>query len=54
MHPLIQQLVVSGPVVTDGAWGTELQARGLAVGEFPEAWNLSYPERVAEVAHAYV
>lgn len=41
-------------MVTDGAWGTELQARGLPVGEFPDAWNLTHPERVAEVARAYV
>lgn len=54
MHKLIQQLIASGPVVTDGAWGTELQARGLAAGEFPDAWNLSHPERVLEVAKAYV
>jgi 5-methyltetrahydrofolate--homocysteine methyltransferase len=54
MHALIQKLVAGGPVVTDGAWGTELQARGLPLGEFPDAWNLSHPERVAEVASAYV
>jgi len=41
-------------VVTDGAWGTELQARGLAIGDFPDTWNLTHPERVAEVAEAYV
>ena len=54
MHPAIQQLLAHGPVVTDGAWGTELQTRGLPVGEFPDAWNLTQPERVAEVAQAYV
>ncbi len=54
MHAHIQQLIGRGPVLTDGAWGTELQARGLAVGDFPDAWNLSQPERVAEVAQAYV
>jgi len=54
MHPVIQQLVARGPVVTDGAWGTELQARGLPVGEFPDAWNLTHPDRVADVAAAYV
>jgi 5-methyltetrahydrofolate--homocysteine methyltransferase len=54
MHPLIQQLTAERPVVSDGAWGTELQARGLGVGEIPDAWNLSRPERVAEVAGAYV
>ncbi len=54
MHPLIQQLVSHGPVITDGAWGTELQARGLALGDFPDAWNLTHPDRVGEVARAYV
>jgi methionine synthase I (cobalamin-dependent) len=54
MHPLIQQLTTHGPVITDGAWGTELQARGLGLGEFPDLWNLTNPERVGEVAQAYV
>ncbi|MGA2864296.1 MAG: homocysteine S-methyltransferase family protein [Verrucomicrobiota bacterium] len=54
MHPLIRQLLALGPVITDGAWGTQLQARGLAVGEFPDAWNLTHADRVAEVARAYV
>ncbi|MGO8928928.1 MAG: homocysteine S-methyltransferase family protein [Limisphaerales bacterium] len=54
MHALIQQLVSRGPVITDGAWGTELQARGLALGDFPDAWNLIHPDRVGEVARAYV
>jgi methionine synthase I (cobalamin-dependent) len=54
MHPTIQQLVSEGVVVTDGAWGTQLQARGLAIGEFPDGWNLLHPRRVEEVARAYV
>jgi 5-methyltetrahydrofolate--homocysteine methyltransferase len=54
MHPLIQELLSSGPVLTDGAWGTELQSRGLAVGEFPDLWNLTHPEEVREVARSYV
>jgi len=54
MHPLLHSLLASGPVLTDGAWGTQLQARGLAAGDFPDAWNLTHPERVAEVARAYV
>ncbi|MGD0650700.1 MAG: homocysteine S-methyltransferase family protein, partial [Verrucomicrobiia bacterium] len=28
--------------------------RGLAAGEFPDVWNLTRPENVAEVARAYV
>ncbi len=54
IHPLIQKLVASGPVLTDGAWGTQLQARGLAPGDTPDLWNLTHPEKVAEVARAYV
>jgi 5-methyltetrahydrofolate--homocysteine methyltransferase len=54
MHDLIQRLLAAGPVLTDGAWGTELQARGLAIGEFPDAWNLTHPEHVEAVARAYV
>jgi 5-methyltetrahydrofolate--homocysteine methyltransferase len=54
MHPLIAELVAGGPVLTDGAWGTQLQARGLALGEFPDEWNLSHPKLVCEVALSYV
>ena len=51
---IIERLLADGPVVTDGAWGTQLQARGLASGENPDGWNLSHPDRVEEVARAYV
>ncbi len=54
MHPFLDQLLAAGPVVTDGAWGTQLQARGLPVGSCPDLWNLEYPDRVEEVARAYV
>ncbi|MGZ4973800.1 MAG: homocysteine S-methyltransferase family protein [Limisphaerales bacterium] len=54
MHLLIEELLDGAPVLTDGAWGTELQIRGLAPGECPDLWNLTYPQRVYDVAHAYV
>jgi methionine synthase I (cobalamin-dependent) len=54
MHTVIQQLVSQGPVLTDGAWGTEFQARGLEAGECPDHWNLTHPDRVEAVARAYV
>jgi methionine synthase I (cobalamin-dependent) len=54
MQTLIQELISKGPVLTDGAWGTEFQARGLEAGECPDGWNLKHPERVEEVARAYV
>ncbi len=50
----LQKWLADGPLVTDGAWGTELQKRGLAAGEVPDSWNLAHPERVEEVAAAYV
>lgn len=54
MNARLHDLLQAGPVLTDGAWGTELQARGLASGDFPDEWNLTHPDRVAEVARAYV
>lgn len=54
MHPLIEQLLAASPIVTDGAWGTQLQEQGLEPGDCPDAWNLTYPERVERVARAYV
>jgi 5-methyltetrahydrofolate--homocysteine methyltransferase len=50
----LTQLTAKAPVVTDGAWGTQFIARGLASGECPDFWNLAHPERVREVAQAYV
>jgi 5-methyltetrahydrofolate--homocysteine methyltransferase len=46
--------MVGGTIVTDGAWGTQLQALGLPTGACPDAWNLAYPGRVEQVARAYV
>ena len=53
MHALLRDLL-PGPVITDGAWGTQLQAQGLAAGECPDGWNLTQPARVETVARAYV
>jgi methionine synthase I (cobalamin-dependent) len=47
-------MLAGGPVLLDGAWGTELQARGLAAGEVGDLWNLERPERVEAVARDYV
>ena len=41
-------------LIADGGWGTELQKRGLAPGDPPEAWNLSHQEEVGAVARSYV
>ncbi len=54
MDSLIQQLLERQPVITDGAWGTQLQLRGLLPGECPDAWNLTHPSRVEDIARSYV
>ncbi len=54
MHPLIEKLLAEAPVVVDGGWGTELQARGLPSGGCPDEWNLSHPVEVEQVPRAYV
>ncbi len=54
VHSTIEKLLATGPVVTDGAWGTQLQERGLPFGACPDAWNLTQPDKVEQVAHAYV
>ncbi|HNQ85840.1 MAG TPA: homocysteine S-methyltransferase family protein [Deltaproteobacteria bacterium] len=54
MRILIADLIKDGPVLTDGSWGTQIMKRGLRLGESPDAWNLTHPYRVEEVARAYV
>ena len=51
---VIAELVAGGPVVTDGAWGTQFLARGLVPRDHAELWNLRHPDRVEEVARSYV
>jgi 5-methyltetrahydrofolate--homocysteine methyltransferase len=41
-------------MLSDGAWGTFLQAKGLAVGECPELWNITHRPDVLEIARSYV
>ncbi len=54
MNEFIKNLLKNSPIVLDGAWGTQLQNKGLEPGEIPDIWNLIHPEKVHEVAKAYV
>ncbi|MBI4811646.1 MAG: homocysteine S-methyltransferase family protein [Ignavibacteriales bacterium] len=54
MNKIIKDLISEAPVITDGAWGTQLQLCGLRPGECPDSWNLKYPDRVRDVASAYI
>jgi len=54
MHNTLKKIIASRPVITDGAWGTQLQSLGLAPGVCPDAWNLIHPEQVETVARSYI
>ena len=53
MERLEERLRRKRILVSDGAWGTMLQAQGLEPGSCPELWNVEHPERVHAVAAAY-
>ncbi len=50
----LHSLSSHGLTITDGAWGTEFQKLGLAIGEPADLWNLTRPGDVEEVARSYV
>ena len=51
----ITAAIKSGKIlVSDGAWGTFLQQKGLQPGECPELWNLTHPDAVREIARSYI
>jgi 5-methyltetrahydrofolate--homocysteine methyltransferase len=53
MGILLDRLAERKILVSDGAWGTMLQAGGLTSEDCPEEWNLSHAENVRAVAAAY-
>jgi 5-methyltetrahydrofolate--homocysteine methyltransferase len=51
----IKEALNKGEVlVSDGAWGTFLQAKGLKAGECPELWNIDHPDEVYSIAKGYI
>lgn len=51
----ITDLIKTGKtLVSDGAWGTFLQEKGLQLGECPEEWNLTHPDEVLDIARSYI
>lgn len=50
-----QQLIIEkGPVILDGATGTNLMAAGMPVGACPEAWILENPQVLLDLQRSYV
>ncbi len=54
MKSILSDLNKRKVLVSDGAWGTLLQKRGLAPGECPELWNVTHRDDVFSVAKGYV
>jgi 5-methyltetrahydrofolate--homocysteine methyltransferase len=51
----IKTALESGNVlISDGAWGTFLQAKGLKAGECPELWNMDHPDEVFSISKGYI
>ncbi|MEI6915424.1 MAG: homocysteine S-methyltransferase family protein [Armatimonadota bacterium] len=54
MAPLLARVRSGEILISDGAMGTFLQARGLQPGECPESWCISHPDVVTSIAEAYI
>ena len=54
MEGLLSRLDRGDVLVGDGAWGTQLMARGLPAGQPPEWFALERPEVLEEVARLYL
>ena len=51
----ITQKVKEGKILlSDGAWGTYLQAEGLKQGDCPELWNVEHRDVVLKIAQSYI
>ncbi|MFN8240030.1 MAG: homocysteine S-methyltransferase family protein [Bacteroidales bacterium] len=51
---LLDELGKGKLLVSDGAWGTFLQAKGLQGGECPELWNVTRRGDVLDIAKSYI
>ena len=54
MNNLLQRLAQGRILISDGAMGTFLHAKGLSAGECPESWCISHPDVVKGIAEAYI
>lgn len=53
MEGILERLANGEILISDGAMGTFLQAKGLKPGECPESWCVSNPDAVKSIAEAY-
>lgn len=53
MKTLMERIAQGDILISDGAMGTFLHAKGLQAGECPEAWCVTHPAEVKDIAAAY-
>ena len=54
MGKILDQIKAGKILVSDGAWGTFLQQKGMKPGECPEEWNITHPDEVFDIAKSYI
>jgi len=50
---ILDKLKQNQILLSDGAWGTLLQAKGLNPGDCPELWNITHKTDVLDIAQSY-
>jgi 5-methyltetrahydrofolate--homocysteine methyltransferase len=50
----LSDLLKNRILISDGAWGTFLQKKGLRPGECPELWNVTHRQEVLDIAISYI
>ena len=50
----LYKLFENGPVILDGATGTNLMKAGLPMGVCPEEWIANNPQTIIDLQRAYV
>jgi 5-methyltetrahydrofolate--homocysteine methyltransferase len=53
MGKIVDVLKTGKILVSDGAWGTYLFAKGMGIGECPDAWSINRFDDVADIARSY-
>lgn len=54
MKRIADELAGGRVLISDGAWGTQLQARGMRPGECPELWCVERRDAVRDIAQSYL
>ena len=50
MKKITERIKQGKILVSDGAWGTFLHAKGLKPGQCPELWNIEHADEVFDIA----